>query len=189
VENKQRVYTIPNLISFIRIGIILSSIFFIQNIVLFLILFVIAGFTDILDGFLARKLHQESSLGAKLDSIADLFLYMVLIAFMVIHFTDQLEQFYLLILLIIVLKCVPIVIYKIRFKEFVIVHAYLNKAVGLRLLVMPFMVLFDITTHYFVLLIVVSLVTMVEEFLIAIKSSTINRDCTGFLEIIRKTEK
>ena len=39
---------------------------------LFWILYLCSGLTDILDGFLAGKLHQESALGAKLDSIADL---------------------------------------------------------------------------------------------------------------------
>lgn len=38
----------------------------------FLVVFVLAGITDFLDGFLARKYHQASSFGAKLDSAADL---------------------------------------------------------------------------------------------------------------------
>jgi cardiolipin synthase len=35
------------------------------------ILFVAAGLTDVLDGYLARKLHQKSDLGAILDPTAD----------------------------------------------------------------------------------------------------------------------
>ena len=35
------------------------------------ILFALAGFTDWLDGYLARKLNQSSNLGAFLDPIAD----------------------------------------------------------------------------------------------------------------------
>ncbi len=37
----------------------------------FFILFVITGITDALDGFLARRLKAQSSLGARLDSIGD----------------------------------------------------------------------------------------------------------------------
>ncbi|MFK8069073.1 MAG: CDP-diacylglycerol--glycerol-3-phosphate 3-phosphatidyltransferase [Gammaproteobacteria bacterium] len=35
------------------------------------IIFAVAAFTDLLDGYLARKLNQESSLGAFLDPVAD----------------------------------------------------------------------------------------------------------------------
>lgn len=42
----------------------------------FLILYVCALLTDLFDGYLARRLHQESELGAKLDSWGDFALYM-----------------------------------------------------------------------------------------------------------------
>lgn len=42
----------------------------------FLVLFVCALLTDTLDGYLARRLGQESELGAKLDSWGDFSLYM-----------------------------------------------------------------------------------------------------------------
>ena len=38
---------------------------------IFIILILIAGFTDFLDGFLARKLNHKSVFGAKLDPLAD----------------------------------------------------------------------------------------------------------------------
>ena len=39
----------------------------------------ISGLTDALDGWLARKLRCESAFGAKLDSVADLLFYAVMI--------------------------------------------------------------------------------------------------------------
>jgi phosphatidylglycerophosphate synthase len=42
----------------------------------FLVLFVCALLTDLADGYLARKLRQESELGARLDSWGDFALYM-----------------------------------------------------------------------------------------------------------------
>lgn len=42
----------------------------------FLVLYVCALLTDMLDGYLARRLHQESELGAKLDSWGDFSIYM-----------------------------------------------------------------------------------------------------------------
>ncbi len=40
----------------------------------FLFVFTLAGITDLLDGYLARKYHQVSELGARLDTYADQFL-------------------------------------------------------------------------------------------------------------------
>ena len=39
---------------------------------LFWILYIVCGISDILDGFVARSMKQESEFGAKLDSIADI---------------------------------------------------------------------------------------------------------------------
>lgn len=64
---------IPNLLTLLRI--ILSPLIVILLIQgMFgkaLIVFVVAGITDGLDGFLARVLHQQTVLGAYLDPIAD----------------------------------------------------------------------------------------------------------------------
>ena len=40
--------------------------------VVFYALYVIAGLTDIVDGWVARKTHTVSEFGAKLDTIADI---------------------------------------------------------------------------------------------------------------------
>ena len=42
-----------------------------NNIQLAFLLFLIASFTDFLDGYIARYLRQESVLGANLDLLAD----------------------------------------------------------------------------------------------------------------------
>jgi len=49
-------------------------------------LFVVIGSTDFFDGYLARKLQQETSLGKMLDPIADKFLlYATLVSLVVVH--------------------------------------------------------------------------------------------------------
>ena len=45
----------------------------------FLAVYTIAGLTDVLDGWLARKTGTASPFGARLDSIADLLFYGILI--------------------------------------------------------------------------------------------------------------
>ncbi|MDW3094608.1 MAG: CDP-diacylglycerol--glycerol-3-phosphate 3-phosphatidyltransferase [Gammaproteobacteria bacterium] len=69
-------YTIPNMLTLLRIGLIpllivvyFSSIPYAMPIAA--IIFTIAGLTDLLDGYLARKLNQTSAFGAFLDPVAD----------------------------------------------------------------------------------------------------------------------
>jgi cardiolipin synthase len=64
---------IPNLLTLLRIILVpVIVILLIQGSFLkALIVFIVAGLSDALDGFLARILHQQSVLGAYLDPIAD----------------------------------------------------------------------------------------------------------------------
>lgn len=66
--------TIPNIVSLTRLVGVFALIYFgliSPNYVVVLVLFGYAGFSDWLDGFLARKLNQFSELGEKLDPLAD----------------------------------------------------------------------------------------------------------------------
>lgn len=67
------VITIPNLLTFMRMALIpvFASMLFYGHPVGALIIFVIAGVSDGIDGFLARRFKQESELGTIIDPIAD----------------------------------------------------------------------------------------------------------------------
>ena len=75
---------IPNVLSFSRI--ILSIVLFYLNPVRlpFILIYIICGITDMLDGFIARKINATSEFGAKLDSVADM---------LIIHKIDGLDYF------------------------------------------------------------------------------------------------
>ena len=63
---------IPNIISALRIlGAICLLLFYPAN-VAFWVIYGLCGISDMLDGYLARKLHAESKTGAVLDSLADI---------------------------------------------------------------------------------------------------------------------
>jgi len=64
---------IPNLISALRIVLVIPVVWALlsEKYTTALILFAIAGFSDALDGFLAKRYHWESRLGSILDPIAD----------------------------------------------------------------------------------------------------------------------
>jgi CDP-diacylglycerol--glycerol-3-phosphate 3-phosphatidyltransferase len=62
---------IPNLLSASRIALCLPLLLVDAMTLPFWVLYLIAGLTDILDGFLARRWGVESKFGARLDSMAD----------------------------------------------------------------------------------------------------------------------
>ena len=62
---------IPNILSALRIALFLPLLLVDAMTVSFWVFYVIAGTTDMLDGFLARRWGAESKFGARLDSLAD----------------------------------------------------------------------------------------------------------------------
>jgi cardiolipin synthase (CMP-forming) len=70
---KARIWTVPNQITLLRLGFLP----FFLILVLYeeyrwaLLVLIFVALTDAIDGFLARRLHQKSALGAYLDPIAD----------------------------------------------------------------------------------------------------------------------
>lgn len=73
-ERTQRVWTVPNLISMVRLAgvpLFLWLVLVPKADAWALGLLMVAGITDFLDGYLARKLDQRSTLGEILDPVAD----------------------------------------------------------------------------------------------------------------------
>lgn len=75
---KKQFFNLPNCITFFRIIGTLCLLFMPACSTMFLLIYTLAGVTDVLDGWLARKTGTASAWGARLDSIADLFFYAVL---------------------------------------------------------------------------------------------------------------
>ena len=68
-----RIWTVPNQITFLRLGFLPFFLILIayERYRWALLLLVVAGLSDGIDGLIARKFNQRSSLGAYLDPIAD----------------------------------------------------------------------------------------------------------------------
>ncbi len=69
-----RVWTVPNVLSLLRLGGVPVMVWLIlgpQDDLLAVGVLAVAGFTDWLDGFLARRWHQTSRVGQMLDPVAD----------------------------------------------------------------------------------------------------------------------
>lgn len=72
-QTPQRVWTVANILTFLRIALIpvFATMLVYHREGWALLFFTIAGVSDGIDGFLARRLKQESELGTIIDPIAD----------------------------------------------------------------------------------------------------------------------
>lgn len=81
-EVSSRILTVPNLLSFVRLGLVPVFLYFIivGHDALALATLVVSSITDYLDGYLARRFNQVTRLGQLLDPAADrLFIFATLI--------------------------------------------------------------------------------------------------------------
>jgi cardiolipin synthase (CMP-forming) len=77
------VFNIPNFLSFLRIALVPVFLWFLleEMFISAITVLALAGLTDFLDGFLARKLNQITKLGKMLDPVADrLYIFATLLA-------------------------------------------------------------------------------------------------------------
>ena len=77
------VFNVPNFLSFLRIALVPVFLWFLleEMFVSAITVLAIAGLTDFLDGYLARKLNQTTKLGKLLDPVADrLYIFATLLA-------------------------------------------------------------------------------------------------------------
>ncbi len=97
------IFNIPNLLSLSRIILIPVLIYLIyQKMWIYaLVLFAVASFTDMLDGWSARKLKQESEFGIFIDPLADKFLVIsVLAALMVLDPYLEIFDFWMILVIV-----------------------------------------------------------------------------------------
>lgn len=142
----------------------------------FFILYALCGLSDILDGFIARKMHMQSERGAKLDSIADI-IFGTLLAVKIIPILNITLWMIIWIMFIVVLRSVSYIIGYKKFHAFSSLHTYTNKLTGLMLFISPVLFLFFGFIVTGCILCVTASASTVEELLITIKSKTLNRDC------------
>ena len=102
----------------------------------FYIIYIICGFSDMIDGSIARKTNSTSELGAKIDTVADLaFVTVSLIKILpTIHIPGWLWIWGLVIAII---KVGNIIWGYVSKKQFISLHTIMNKITGLLLFLLP----------------------------------------------------
>lgn len=94
----------------------------------FFIIYTICGISDILDGWVARKTNGITEFGSKLDSVADLFFYIVMIIKILPVLWRLLPTwFWYLLGSIVVLRIASYTTAAIKFHRFASLHTKMNK--------------------------------------------------------------
>ncbi|MTI61135.1 MAG: CDP-alcohol phosphatidyltransferase family protein [Firmicutes bacterium] len=157
---------IPNTLSIFRI--ILSGLLIISfpYKTIFILIYLLSGLTDILDGFIARKYNIATKLGAKLDSIADIIFYIVLLIIFFIWFRNILIKYKWLIIITITIRVSTIIIGIVKFKNIVFIHTVANKITGLMIYCIPIYIILLNSNILILVTTITSIISALEEFLI-----------------------
>ena len=102
----------------------------------FIILYLIAGLTDMIDGAVARKTGTVSAFGAKLDTAADFVFVAVCLCKLLPSLAVPL-WLWIWIVLIALIKMINIISGYVIQKRFVAMHTIMNKVTGILLFILP----------------------------------------------------
>jgi cardiolipin synthase len=125
-NTEEKIINIPNTVSFIRILMapVLFYFAFTQQPLWFIGTLLLAEFTDVLDGFLARTLNQITKIGSHLDSWGDFVIYTTIAICAWILWPDILKRESVYFIIIVLCFTLPALIGFIKFHRFTSYHTW-----------------------------------------------------------------
>ena len=127
---------IANIITASRVIFSLPLLFIPLSSTWFYILYLFCGFTDMIDGTVARKMELVSNFGSKLDTVAD-FVFMLVCGIKILPIIEIPKFLWVWIALIALTKIFNIAFVFIRKKKLISIHSVANKITGLALFLLP----------------------------------------------------
>ncbi|MFT8316099.1 MAG: CDP-alcohol phosphatidyltransferase family protein [Clostridium sp.] len=152
-----------NIISIVRIVISIMMIFFYRNDLVFTVLYLICGLSDIIDGYIARKTNTQSSIGARLDSLGDFTMFGVIITIILIKAGDNLSVFFPWIIIIVIIRCINLIIAAYKYNSLVSLHTLGNKLAGFLVFISPLLFVTFHTVKIFWPVCIISVLSAIEE--------------------------
>lgn len=135
---------IPNMLSLARIALAIVLLFIDPYSGWFLLAYLTCGLTDVLDGYLARKLGATSAAGALMDAIGDLLMYGVILYLFLTVFTIPAW----LVVWVVNLAAFRLLGWFISWVRLgrLVTHTYLDRFTGILLFaLLPVLLFFDLT--------------------------------------------
>ncbi len=178
---------IPNFITCLRI--IFSFLLLVIKAfsVSFIFVYILCGFSDVADGYVARKYSLVTKFGSRFDSLADVIFVFAMIYILLTNVNLSKVLIYW-ITLIAIIRIISCIISFIKFKKLAFLHTYLNKFTGVMLFIFPiFMIKFDISIIGCIAC-TISSISAIEELIINIRSEDLNLDMHGVWKIPLKRD-
>lgn len=131
--------TIPNCITLLRmVGTVIIA--FLEPLSReFFAVYTLTGLTDVLDGFIARITKTVTKFGAKLDSVADLLFYAVMLLRILPVLLQRLPlSIWIAVAVVLALRLAAYIAAAIKEKQFAAHHTILNKITGFTVFCVPY---------------------------------------------------
>ena len=128
----------------------------------FHITYLLCGFSDMIDGTIARKMGAVSNFGAKLDTVAD-FVFMAVCVVKLLPMINLFTWLWTWIAVIAIIKVTNIVLGFVRRKKLVALHTVLNKTTGLLLFLLPLTLQFIVPTYSFAVVCTIATIAAIQE--------------------------
>ena len=153
---------IVNIITSSRIIFSLPLLFIPLSSAWFYVFYLFCGFTDMIDGTIAKKTGAVNKLGAKLDTIAD-FVFMLVCSIKILPLIRIALWLWVWIIIIASIKIFNIALIFIRKKKLISIHSVLNKIAGFALFLLPLSLTFVETTYSVATICLLATIAVVQE--------------------------
>lgn len=133
----------------------------------FYAVYTLTGVTDVLDGAVARATGTAGEFGAKLDSVADLFFYTVLLLRLIRYLIWLLPPFiWWLVAGILLIRLGAYAVAAVKYHRFATLHTYLNKLTGFSLFLLPYFLLLPFGKIYCFIVCAIGFLASLEELIL-----------------------
>jgi len=168
---------IPNMLSLFRLIASVILIFIEPLTQPFFVLYTLAGISDALDGTIARVFKLTSELGAKLDSIADLTFYAVmLIKVFPILFEILPKWIWIVVAAVVLIRIASYAVAAFRYRKFASLHTYFNKLCSVAMFFVPYFIKLSFGNIYCMIVCGIAAIGSTEELFVHIFSK--DYDCS-----------
>jgi len=187
--SKDKFFNLPNILSLSRAVLMPVLFYLVFNITeanfkaLFVVVYIVAGLTDSLDGYIARRYDICTDLGSNLDSYADILYYLGSAVFVYVLAKQALIDNIYFFIFTIAMFIMEIVISTLKFEKPLFIHTVLSKFSGFMVFVTVIVAVF---TEIRVLLSVTILLyglSFIENIVIFYKYGEVSPDTKGLLFI------
>lgn len=153
---------LANIITGLRIPGSIALLFFSVPSLPFYIVYLLCGFSDMIDGTIARKSNAVSSFGSKLDTVSD-FIFMAVCAMKLLPMIRLSVFLWIWMGVIAIIKIINIVLGIVCIKKLLDLHTVLNKITGLLLFLLPFTIPFIAPKCSFAVVCVIATIVAIQE--------------------------